>query len=57
MAKKWIGSMHMMKGALHRQLGIPAGQKIPLSRLHAAAKSKGKIGRRARLALTFRKIK
>ena len=27
------------KGKLHRELGIPEGQKIPQDRLHAAARS------------------
>ena len=52
--KKWIQKAHIKKGALHAQMGVPAGQKIPLSRLQAAAKKGGTLGRRARLALTFR---
>jgi hypothetical protein len=44
------------KGALHRQLGIPAGEKIPLARLRRAAKAPGLLGKRARLALTMRKF-
>jgi hypothetical protein len=48
--------MHMKKGALHRQLGVPQGQKIPPARLAAAATKGGTIGRRARLAETLGKM-
>lgn len=41
-------------GALHSQLGIPQGQKIPASKLAAAAKKGGKLGQRARFAQTLR---
>lgn len=53
---KFIQQMHLKKGALHHELGIPMGQKIPLAMLQAAAKKKGKLGARARLALTFHKM-
>ena len=33
------------------------GKKIPKSKLKAAAKKKGKVGKRARLAMTFAKMK
>ncbi len=56
MAKKWMQGMNLQKGALHKQLGIPAGSKIPLYKLRSASKKGGKLGRRARLALTFRKV-
>ena len=55
--KKWIQKAHIKKGALHSQMGVPAGQKIPISKLQAAAKKGGTLGRRARLALTFRGMK
>lgn len=57
MAKRWIQKMHMKKGALHSNLGIPQGQKIPESRLRSAAKKKGKVGAEARLAERFRKFR
>ena len=38
------------RGALHRQLGVPEGQKIPEGLLDAAAKKGGKLGQRARFA-------
>lgn len=44
------------KGALRRELGVPMGEKIPASKLAEAAKSNGKLGRRARLAQTLRKF-
>lgn len=37
-------------GQLHRDLGVPQGQKIPPSLLAAAAKRTGKVGQRARFA-------
>ncbi len=44
------------KGALHRELHVPAGKKIPIGKLEGAAKQPGKMGRRARLAMTLRKM-
>lgn len=55
--KKWIQATHLRKGALHRQLGIPAGEKIPVSLLHEVEHAPGKLGRRARLALTLRRVR
>lgn len=52
---KWIPD-DMKKGQLHRDLGIPAWMKIPMSRLLAAAKRKGKVGQRARFAITARRF-
>lgn len=37
-------------GALHEQLGVPQGEKIPASKLASAAKAPGKLGQRARFA-------
>ena len=56
MAKKWIQKAKIKKGALHKDLGVPMGKKIPKSKLKAAAKKKGKVGKRARLAMTFAKM-
>lgn len=53
MAHDWIKAAIRHKGALHRQLGIPGSQKIPHSTLLTAAKAKGKLGERARLAITL----
>jgi hypothetical protein len=53
MAKHWIAGAIKHPGALHRQMGVPQGQKIPKGRLEAAAKKGGTLGRRAHLALTL----
>jgi hypothetical protein len=55
--KKWIQRAHLKKGQLHRDLHVKAGRKIPISKLRAAAKRKGVVGRRARFALNARKFK
>ena len=54
--KKWIASATKKKGALHRKLGVPEGETIPKSSLKRAAKSKGTLGKEARLAITLSKI-
>lgn len=54
--KLWIGSAIGKPGALHAELGIPKGKKIPVAKLNAAAHAPGKEGKRARLALTLRKF-
>lgn len=41
-------------GQLHRDLGIPQDEPIPVSTLWKAAKRKDKVGARARFALTLR---
>lgn len=43
-------------GALHKQLGIKMGKKIPAKTLNKAAKKGGKLGQRARLAMTLKKL-
>ena len=53
-ARYWIAGAIQHPGALRRQLGIPEGQRIPLSTLRSAAKAPGKLGQRARLALRLR---
>ncbi len=52
--KNWIAGAIKHPGALHRQLGVPAGKKIPGKKLTKAASKKGVIGKRARLAQTLR---
>ena len=49
----WIAGAIKHKGALHAQLGIPQGQKIPQATLRRAASAGGKLGERARLAETL----
>lgn len=58
-AKKWLASAFdpSNKGKLHRALGVPAGEKIPLAKLESAAKKGGKLGKRAQLAITARGFK
>jgi hypothetical protein len=45
------------KGGLHKSLGIPAGKKIPKTKIAAAAQKGGKVGKQARLAQTFAKFR
>jgi hypothetical protein len=54
MARKWIQGAIKHPGALHKQLGVPQGQKIPAGKLAKAAKAGGKLGARARLAETLK---
>lgn len=56
---RWIQrALHKhKKGALHRQLGIPEGETIPLSLLRDASKEPGLLGQRARFALNLRKVR
>ena len=54
---KWIQKAKIKKGALHKELGIAQDKKIPKSTLAKAAKKGGKLGKRARLAQTFAKMK
>jgi hypothetical protein len=58
MAKRnWISGAVKKPGALRKALGAKKGKPIPVSKLRAAAKKGGKTGRRARLALTLRKMR
>ena len=53
-AKNWISGAIKHPGALHAQMGVPQGQKIPAKKLQAAAQKGGTLGRRARLAITLK---
>lgn len=55
--EKWIQKAIEKPGALHKQLDVPQGEKIPVEKLKAAAEKGGKLGKRARLAQTLRKLK
>ena len=55
--KNWIKGAIKKPGALRESLGVKKGHKIPSSKLNAAAKKGGKLGQRARLAKTLRKMK
>jgi hypothetical protein len=54
---KWIQKAKIKPGGLHKSLGIAAGKKIPKSKIAQAAKRGGKIGKQARLAQTFGKMR
>jgi hypothetical protein len=53
MAKKFIQGAIKKPGALHSDLGVPQGKKIPPGKIAAAAKKPGKVGQRARFAETL----
>jgi len=59
MAKKknWIAGATKNKGALHKALGVPEGEKIPAKKLDKAAGASGKLGKEARLAKTLKGFK
>jgi len=57
MAKNWIQDAIKKPGALKQALGVKKDQKIPAKKLAAAAKKPGKLGKRARLAQTLKKMK
>lgn len=56
MAEKWIQGAIKHPGALHKELGVPQGKKIPEAKLAKAEKAGGKLGKRARLAETLKKF-
>ena len=54
----WISKMGMKKGALHKELGVPEGKKIPKKKLKKAEHSKNPTERkRAVLAETLGKLR
>lgn len=55
--KKWIQKAIKKPGALHKDLGVPMGKKIPAKKLDKAMKSKNPtIRKRAALAKTLKKM-
>lgn len=54
---KWIQGAIKKPGALRKALGAKEGQPIPAKKLAKAAKAPGKLGQRARLAQTLKKMK
>ena len=54
--KKWIQKAIQKEGSLRKTLKIKKGEKIPQKKLEAAAKKGGKTGKRARLAMTLKKL-
>jgi hypothetical protein len=58
MSEKWIQKIHMKKGALHKELGVPEGKKIPEKKLMKAEHSSNPLERkRANLAETLSKLR
>lgn len=69
--EKWIQDTKMHKGALHKKLGIPEGEKIPVSKLNSLKKelmkkgegdkklsvSDSKLLKQVNLALTLKSVK
>jgi hypothetical protein len=53
----WIREAVKNRGSLHKQLGIKQGKNIPDALIARAAKKKGKLGKRARLAQTLSKLR
>lgn len=57
MAGKWISKAIKHKGALHEELGVPKGKKIPAKKLKKAEHSKNPtLKKRAVLAETLKKM-
>lgn len=54
--KNWIAGAIKKPGALREQMGVPKGKTIPAAALEKAAKAPGKLGQRARLAQTLKKL-
>lgn len=56
-AKKWIKGAIKHPGALHRELGVPEGKKIPAKKMAKAAKSSSpKMRKQVALAKTLKKM-
>jgi len=55
--EKWIAGAIKKPGALHKELGVPMGKKIPEGKLRKAEHAPGKLGKRARLAETLKGFK
>jgi len=54
---KWIQKAIKKPGSLKKALGVKQDKKIPAGKLAKAAKMPGKMGQRARLAQTLKKLK
>jgi len=54
---KWISKAIKKPGALRKSLGAKPGKPIPAGKLAKAAKAPGKMGQRARLAMTLGKMR
>ena len=56
MAKNFIKEAIKKPGVLRKALRVKEGNNIPASKLAKAAKAPGKLGQRARLAVTLKKL-
>jgi len=56
-SSKFIQKAIKKPGSLRKSLGIKKGKTIPKSKLKAAAKKPGKLGQRARFAITLSKLR
>lgn len=56
MADKWIQKAVRKPGALRKALGVKEGETIPAKDLQKAATKGGLLGKRARLAMTLKKL-
>jgi len=57
MSDNWIAGAIKHKGALHKELGVPEGKKIPAKKLEKATHSDNPtLAKRANLAETLRKL-
>jgi hypothetical protein len=54
--KNWIKKAIKKEGSLRKTMKTKKGKNIPVSKLKKAAEKGGKTGKRARLALTLRKL-
>lgn len=54
---KFIQKAIKKPGALHEQMNVPEGKKIPAKALAKAAKAPGKLGQRARFAQLLKGFK
>jgi len=54
--EKWIQKAIKKPGALKKSLGVGKDEKIPAGKLKAASKKGGKMGKRANLAMTLKKL-
>jgi len=58
MSKNWIAGAVKHPGALHKELGVPEGEKIPKKKIAKATHSDNPLlAKRARLAETFAKMR
>lgn len=55
--KKWIQKAIRKKGSLRKTAKAKKGKNIPVATLRKLAKKKGKTGKRAKLALTLKKLR